>query len=111
MKLRRVRLPGDAGLTVAVQHDGEWLPLRPALQLHRTRGGTASPELEAASDDLIAFLQGGAQLHQEATALLATVAPFLAQHHRAIELDALLPFHPLSFRDFMLYERHAIDAA
>ena len=25
----------------------------------------------------------------------------MAQHHRAIELDALLPFHPLSFRDFM----------
>ena len=111
MKLRRVRLPGGAGFCVAVQHDGEWLPLRPALQLHRTRGGTVTPELETASGDLIAFLQGGAALRQQATELLTAIMPLLARNHRAIDSDAQLPFHPLSFRDFMLYERHAIDAA
>lgn len=111
MKLRRVRLPGGAGFSVAIQHNDAWLPLRPALELHRTRGGSASPELEAASGDIIAFLQGGANLRTQATELLTALQPVLAKNHRAFEPDALLPFHPLSFRDFMLYERHAIDAA
>ena len=111
MKLRRVRLPGGAGFSVAIQHNDEWLPLRPVLELHRTRGSTAPPELEAASDDLIAFLQGGATLRGQATDLLTEIQPFLAKNHRAFDPASLLPFHPLSFRDFMLYERHAIDAA
>ena len=111
MKLRRVRLPDGAGLSVAVEHGGEWLPLRPVLQLHRTRGGSVTPELDAASGDLIAFLQGGAGLRQQTSELLTALTPFLARNHRAIEPDSQLPFHPLSFRDFMLYERHAIDAA
>ncbi|MDY6997719.1 MAG: fumarylacetoacetate hydrolase family protein, partial [Actinomycetota bacterium] len=34
----------------------------------------------------------------------------LAQHHHELS-GQLLPFQPVSFRDFMLYERHAIDAA
>src|SRR5689334_4902414 len=78
MKLRRVRLPGGAGFSVAIQHNDEWLPLRPALELHRTRGGTAPPGLEAASDDIIAFLQGGANLRAQATELLTELQPVLA---------------------------------
>ncbi|MGE0215575.1 fumarylacetoacetate hydrolase family protein [Mycolicibacterium sp.] len=34
----------------------------------------------------------------------------LAQRHQR-EAGQLLPFQPVSFRDFMLYERHAVDAA
>lgn len=111
MKLRRVRLPGGAGFSVAVEHGGEWLPLRPALQLRAARGGAVPPELTAAGDDLIAFLQGGAALRARATELLAALRPVMTESHRAFLPDALLPFHPLSFRDFMLYEGHAIDAA
>jgi 2-keto-4-pentenoate hydratase/2-oxohepta-3-ene-1,7-dioic acid hydratase in catechol pathway len=111
MKLRRVRLPGGAGFSVAILHNDEWLPLRPMLELHRARGATAPPELTAASDDIVAFLQGGATLRAQATELLTELLPVLAKNHRAFEPDLLLPFHPLSFRDFMLYERHAIDAA
>lgn len=36
----------------------------------------------------------------------------LASAHRHLDLSGhVLPFQPASFRDFMLYERHAIDAA
>ena len=36
----------------------------------------------------------------------------LACAQRHLELSGhVLPFQPASFRDFMLYERHAIDAA
>lgn len=31
--------------------------------------------------------------------------------HGAVEGDLVLPFQPLSFRDFMLYEQHNVDAA
>lgn len=111
MKLRRVRLPGGAGFSVAVLHDDAWLPLRPALDLHRARGGSVSAELEAAGDDLVAFLHGGAALREQATDLLTAIQPLLTGKHRDIDPTPQLPFHPLSFRDFMLYERHAIDAA
>ena len=111
MKLRRVRLLDGAGFSVAVLHDDAWLPLRPALELQRTRGGTVPPGLAAASDDIVAFLQGGKPLRDAATELLTTVQPLLAKHHREFDPAPQLPFHPLSFRDFMLYERHAIDAA
>ena len=34
----------------------------------------------------------------------------VAQHHWDVS-GQCLPFQPVSFRDFMLYERHAVDAA
>lgn len=111
MKLQRVRLPDGAGFSVAVWHGDEWLPLRPALDLQRTRGNAAPPDLVAASDDIVAFLQGGAALRERTTEFLATALPLLTRQHRTFDAVPQLPFHPLSFRDFMLYERHAVDAA
>lgn len=107
MQLRLVRLLATPDLSVAVRHAGAWVPLRPLMGRRCMAGGTVSPELMAASGDLLAFLSGGAALRDEATALLAsmkdTIAPF--------DPAPLMPFAPRSFRDFMLYEAHAIGAA
>jgi 2-keto-4-pentenoate hydratase/2-oxohepta-3-ene-1,7-dioic acid hydratase in catechol pathway len=101
MKLRRV-------------HHGDDL----ALQVETTRGwvdvAAALPALAPAPE------AGGADLARDMIALLGMPQPFLADLALAADLcdpstadpgAPLLPFAPRSFRDFMLYERHAIDAA
>src|SRR5688500_14137656 len=105
MKLRRVRLPEGAGFSVAILHGDEWAPLRPAIELQQTRGQVVPAELAAECDDIVAFLQGGTTLRDAAADLLMAVQPLLTQHHRDYVTAPQLPFQPLSFRDFMLYER------
>lgn len=101
MKLRRV------------QHDAA-----AALQIHAARGwvdvSAALAALALAPDAV------RPDLAHDTLALLAMPQAFLAELSRAADgvapsaLDPgapLLPFAPRSFRDFMLYERHAVDAA
>jgi 2-keto-4-pentenoate hydratase/2-oxohepta-3-ene-1,7-dioic acid hydratase in catechol pathway len=101
MKLRRV--PTDSG---------------PALQIETARGWTdvsaALAALKAPPD------AGGPDLARDLVALLAAPQTFRDELLQAAEQlgpspertgAPLLPFAPRSFRDFMLYERHAIDAA
>lgn len=109
MQLKRVRLTGG-GVSVAVWHAGQWLPLVPALARYVAQGGAPQPALEAAAANLTAFLQGGAELRDQATAVLAAVGDQAAELSQAADPTPLLPFEPLSFRDFMLWEQHVIAA-
>lgn len=111
MRVRRVRLAGDGAFSVAVWHGEGWVPLGPALARYRASGGAVSEELAAASGDLIAFLGGGAALREQALAVLEGGQAGEINWEGTFDPAPLLPFAPRSFRDFMLYEQHAIAAA
>ncbi len=102
----RIRLldPGEGKLTVAVADERGWLPLQPALARW---SGAALPDLEAASASVLAFLQGGERVQAQARRLLDAADP----DDFVVEPAPLLPLPPRSFRDFMLYEQHYINAA
>ncbi|WP_293172391.1 fumarylacetoacetate hydrolase family protein [Oceanithermus sp.] len=97
MRLKRLLLEnGEA--SVAVRYADAWYPLAPF-----------EAELGRAARDLLAFLAGGAAL-RERTAELLDRAHEEGRPPEPVRTDALLPFEPTSFRDFMLYEAHAVGA-
>jgi 2-keto-4-pentenoate hydratase/2-oxohepta-3-ene-1,7-dioic acid hydratase in catechol pathway len=102
MKLRRIRAGGKP--TIQVAGGQGWVGLGDVLA--RLPQSPAQEEMARWSSDLVAFLGAPASLRAEVerTAQEMT-APSPA------DARVLLPFEPRSYRDFMLYERHAVDAA
>ncbi len=97
MRLKRLRMKtGEA--SVAAWHAGAWYPLAPF-----------EDALGRAARDLLTFLAEGAAL-RERTAELLDRAYGEGRPPGPVREGALLPFEPTSFRDFMLYEAHAIGA-
>ena len=103
MRLKRVRLT-DGTTSTAVWHAEQWLPLTPVLAV-------ADPALVGVGDDLIACLSGGALVQTRLSAALAAVAPRHTALAALVTNAPLLPFAPRSFRDFMLWERHVVEAS
>jgi len=102
MKLRRVT-DGTRPI-VQIAAGGGWIDAARAL-------ATLSPapdETDALrwSTDAIALLGAPDDLRARLAAHAAQLSPDTSDGRRVV-----LPFEPRSFRDFMLYERHAIDAA
>ncbi|WP_457633726.1 fumarylacetoacetate hydrolase family protein [Oceanithermus desulfurans] len=97
MRLKRLRLE-DGEASVAVWHGGHWYPLAPF-----------EAELGAAARDLLAFLAGGEAVRTRTLERLERARAEGRPPEPARD-EALLPFEPTSFRDFMLYEAHAIGA-
>jgi len=96
MKLRRVAAKGLARVEVLAAHG--WVPAAPAL--------ARLPQLNSIdAADIVAILALPAEMRAQIVATAGDVAPI---HDDA---RAILPFAPRSFRDFMLYETHALDAA
>ena len=101
MELRRVRTKD--GLHVELRAPHGWVAVAKAL----ARQGIS--ETAAARDwagDLIALLGAPAEVR----ALIAAAADDLEPEPTS-DSDIVIPFEPRSFRDFMLYEAHAIAAA
>lgn len=104
MRLRMVGLP-EGRESVAVEHDGGWVPLVPALEHF---GAGEWEVVRQAADDLVGLLGDRAALAQ---------AGELAQEasNAGIEMPCderpRLPFTPRSFRDHMAWEEHVIAAA
>ena len=109
MKLRRViergSERGDDGERPVVQIavDGGWADVARALAALDCDPADAARW----SRDAIALLDAPADVRARVADAARSLAPDAADAGRALAL----PFAPLSFRDFMLYERHAIDAA
>jgi 2-keto-4-pentenoate hydratase/2-oxohepta-3-ene-1,7-dioic acid hydratase in catechol pathway len=101
MKLRRIK--NDLGLHVELRAPQGWVPVAKAL------ANTDLSQAAAARDwatDVMALL---AAAPADRATLAAAVAGIAAQP--ASGSDVVIPFEPRSFRDFMLYEAHAIAAA
>lgn len=102
MKLRRIRDGGKA--VVQVAGGLGWIALASAL----ARVSQRPSEADAArwSSDLVAFLAAPASVRAEVERAATQMPP----DNRA-DASVVIPFEPRSYRDFMLYERHAVDAA
>jgi len=105
MKLKRVKLTGSDDYSVAVWHNGRWVPLKSDLLVPVEEKNDA---IYAALGDIILFLQGSTALQEKLRPILDRAGD--TDFTDAYDPAPLLPFQPLSFRDFMLYEKHVIDA-
>ncbi len=101
MELRRVRT--NAGLHVELRAPQGWVAVGKALA---RQGISETADARGWSGDLIALLGAPAEVR----ALIAAAADDLDPEPTR-DSDIVIPFEPRSFRDFMLYEAHAIAAA
>ena len=102
MKLRRI-LEGETPVVQIAANTG-WVRVSRALAALAPSHSEAETALW--SRDTIALLGAPEEVRSGLTEAALGLAP-----DDAIAGRPLLPFEPRSFRDFMLYERHAIDAA
>ena len=101
MKLRRVRCGDDLHVELRAPHG--WVDIAKCL------AELEQPPPERArvlARDIVALLGAPAQLR----AAIADAAPKVEPAATA-EADVAIPFEPRSFRDFTLYEAHAVAAA
>jgi 2-keto-4-pentenoate hydratase/2-oxohepta-3-ene-1,7-dioic acid hydratase in catechol pathway len=108
MKLKRIRSEPDLSPSIAVYHKGRWLPLRSVFS---QAGHARTLEEEHLATDMIALLQTGPAFRQYLDGLMDAWLMFHADTQDLFGDTHLLPFEPRSYRDFMLYEKHAVDAA
>jgi hypothetical protein len=106
MKLRRIRDSGETLVQAATGPTGSqgWVALSAVLPRLSQRPSEADAALW--SRDLVAFLGAPGSVRVEAERIAARLPP-----DSRPDATVLMPFEPRSYRDFMLYERHAIDAA
>ncbi len=109
MKLKKVRLE-DNSLSVAVWWEDRWIPLVPLMEWHRNNGYQPSEKMQEAATDVILFLLHREAIEEEVNHLLQQVPDLGEAALPAVRPETLLPFNPLSFRDFMLWEKHFIQA-
>lgn len=100
MKLRRVKTGSELHLEVLAAHG--WVALAKCLA-RLSQGMENKAQL---SVDMIALLAAPAKLRAE---ILECAGDIEAEETR--DFDVVMPFEARSFRDFMLYEAHAIGAA
>ena len=101
MKIRRVRGARDLYLELATENG--WVSVAKALACLQLP--SALP-VDAWTRDAIALIAAPADIR----ARIAEVAKGL-EPETTDDRDVVIPFQPASFRDFMLYEAHAIAAA
>lgn len=107
MQLRRVTTPD--GPSVAIWHAERWVPLRAALDRYAAQGRILPPVVAAGVKNVVACLSGGEVFREQALTVLDAVRG--VDFSDTFDPQPRLPFQPLSFRDFMLYEQHVIDAS
>lgn len=100
MKLRRVT--SERGLCLELQRRTDWLPVSKCL----TNIDISQAAAQTLASDAVALLAAPAAVRTQIAAAADAIRP--EPEHRA---KVVLPFAPSSFRDFMLYEAHAIEAA
>lgn len=102
MKLKKVEQAETGYQSLAAERDGQWYLLEKIASKYQDKA------LEQVSRDLIAFLQyrEGHRKQIDDYLLAASQEEVVGQ-----DMKEILPFQPLSYRDFMLSERHVLDAS
>jgi 2-keto-4-pentenoate hydratase/2-oxohepta-3-ene-1,7-dioic acid hydratase in catechol pathway len=103
MRFKRVKVGKET--TLAAWDGSRWLGLKSALKAFELKG----TELWKLSDDLVGLLGRFPEFHAELAELMARSQGTLPD--LPATATTLLPFEPLSLRDFMLYEQHAVNSA
>ncbi len=101
MKLRRIKRGHD--LHVELLAPQGWVELAKCLEKLGQRGPAGAERL---ASDIVALLAAPAQTRAAIAQAAQTLGPSVLE-----EGGTVLPFEPRSFRDFMLYEGHAVAAA
>jgi 2-keto-4-pentenoate hydratase/2-oxohepta-3-ene-1,7-dioic acid hydratase in catechol pathway len=101
MKLRRVKADDD--LHVELLGPDGWVEVAKCLAL---LGQRASADAQPLATDIVALLSAPAEMRAAITDAAQKIDP-----QATAEGSVLIPFEPRSFRDFMLYESHAVAAA
>lgn len=104
MKLKRIRHKDTLSPLVAVLSKERWVPLD--LALSRANAPLGDDDRRAVSD-LICALQAGPEQRQK----WQIAADAFSEPIPPMDETPILPFQPLSYRDFMLFEGHAVNAA
>jgi 2-keto-4-pentenoate hydratase/2-oxohepta-3-ene-1,7-dioic acid hydratase in catechol pathway len=107
MKMKRIHIKGDSSPSIAVfSHDG-WLSFR--LVLGKS-GRVLTEDEDRMTRDMVALLQADSDSWQSWAGLIEAYVSDNREHSVSWDDSPVLPFQPLSYRDFMLFEKHAIDA-
>ncbi len=109
MQLKKVRLE-DGSTTIAIRRNNQWIPLSPVLHQYQAAGNSISKKMQEAATDLILLLMHRPEIEMEIQAILKFVQDHPSLSMPAIRPEPLLPFNPLSFRDFMLWEKHYMQS-
>jgi 2-keto-4-pentenoate hydratase/2-oxohepta-3-ene-1,7-dioic acid hydratase in catechol pathway len=111
VRLRKVQLRDEGDFSLAVWDRDQWIPIVPALALYRERQGADLPVLASVACDTLTFCRDLEDIRGDVKLLLDFARDQEFNLQESYSPRDTLPFTPLSFRDFMIYERHAIDAA
>jgi 2-keto-4-pentenoate hydratase/2-oxohepta-3-ene-1,7-dioic acid hydratase in catechol pathway len=103
MRFKRVATAPDMIPVLLLQHGERWVPVSAVLA---AAGGNKGGAADAS--DLIALLGDWGRNRGRLEQGLLKIGPDDAASE--VAGSPLLPFEPRSYRDFMLYERHVIDA-
>jgi 2-keto-4-pentenoate hydratase/2-oxohepta-3-ene-1,7-dioic acid hydratase in catechol pathway len=109
MRLKRIKLKNLEIYSLCVFKDDQWVAFRAVLDAVPADGTNERKKLENSSDDLIVFLKDRAILQPKLEELI-TIA---RTNNAELTLDGwdVIPFRPLLYRDFMLYEKHVINSS
>src|SRR5262249_39646405 len=103
MQLRRISEGATPSVQLNIGHG--WIDVREILarlSLRLTEDNRANW-----SSNLVALLGAPAGLRAQLSGAARELLPNTSREGGAV----IIPFEPRSYRDFMLYERHAVDAA
>jgi len=89
---------------VAALSNDRWIPMNMILA---ASGGLNEADKKVLATEIISILQAGAPMWEK----WQTIADNFTEQLPEIDDSPLLPFQPRSYRDFMLFERHVIDAS
>jgi 2-keto-4-pentenoate hydratase/2-oxohepta-3-ene-1,7-dioic acid hydratase in catechol pathway len=104
MKIKRLRLKNDSAPCLAILSRDRWIPLKYLTEAEdQTHDNTSNPNFT----DMIAVLKAAPSTRDKWQARADNYDDELPE----FEKTPLLPFQPRSYRDFMLFEQHAINAS
>lgn len=109
MKLKKIKINNSGNYSLCVLKNDIWITLEAVLEAVPNDGTKERLILEKTFDDLIAFLKNRDVIQSKLEELIN-----IAESSKAkLTLDGkeVMPFKPLSYRDFMLGERHLINSS
>jgi hypothetical protein len=104
MKIKRLQLKNDPAPTLAILSRDRWIPLK---LLTPSENQQSKKTIDSDFTDMIAVLQAEQSMQDKWQAQADGFNDELPE----IEDTPLLPFQPRSYRDFMLFEQHVINAS
>lgn len=107
MKIKKVRITGSGETSLAVYDGDSWVVIKKLLQ--HVKQNDDRELLAVCSEDLIVFLQEREEIEEKLFSLIREAKEDNADLH--CESVNVIPFKPLSYRDFMLSEEHALNSA